>query len=842
MKPAYLLSIIAQTLVLGAGLSSALAAAPSGSLIVNGSFEDPVIAGSFQLFGSIPGWQPTGSCGNVEIDRNVFGAAADGKQSVELNTTCVNGVSQVVATTPGASYSLAFAFAARPGTTAAQNRMEIRFDGLVVDNLGPRAPGAGLQWSVHQYEVTATGSSATLSFQGTDPAAGDGVGTELDFVSLVPLVLHADPLTEIPESIAVDTVACPSPNVCIVIGFGQTTLTVITNGIPGPTQVFPDVDLLSLACVSPTSCFAVGRSNDEGVLMPITNGVAGPLQAVPGTDFLYDVACASATSCVATGFYFNGFPPDPFDITAVVVPITDGIAGPRQSVPGAGVLSDVVCPSATSCFATGRTTDNQGVFVPITNGVAGPAQVVAGTDYLVDIACPSPSRCVAVGGSPSFTGNPIDGFVVAITDGTAGPAQFISPDVVLWSIACTDASHCVAIGADIPGSEGVVVAIDDGVAGSYQAVPGTGLLSSVACSTTSCVAVGSSNSFNFGAIVPISGGVPGSAQYAGGAGGLGKLVCGAEGCMVVGGNPSFSAGGFLAIRPAAHPTISTLASPPVPAGGRISDSATLTGGFAPAGKVTFSLYGPGDVTCSNALRSITVPVGAGSVSNSGDVEVGAAGTYNWVAAYSGDLNNLPVSSGCGSEPVVITGQTLSGRAYGLSANVSLLGLPLINLPPTPDTGEIATTLDSGTSVPCVAMLTGPLHAHALCASVTTTAFPAGSTAVASVADLSLALATLPHVKIESVQSTSTTSCDGSTGATTIAYLKIGSTVVIATPTLVPPNTHVTVGPVSLVLNEQVPGPTIGLTVNGIHLSVSGGGLAQTNLVVASAKSGIGNCP
>ena len=645
--------LIALILVLGAGLSSARAAAPSGSLIVNGSFEAPVIAGSFQLFSSIPGWQPTGSCGNIEIDRNAFGAAADGKQSVELNTTCVNGVSQVVATTPGASYSLAFAFAARPGTPAAQNQMEIRFDGLVVDELGPRAPGAGLQWSVHQYEVTATGSSATLSFQGTDPTASHGAGTELDFVSLVPLVLRADPLTEIPGSRFLDQIVCPSPSVCLVTGFSPTTLTVITDGIPGPAQVFPDVDLTSLTCVSPTSCFAVGMINEEeGVLMPITNGVAGPLQAVPGTHVLYDIACTSAASCVATGVYFNSSPPDPFDITAVVVPITDGIAGPRQSVPGAGVLSDVLCPSATTCFATGRTTDNQGVLVPITNGVAGPAQVVAGTDYLVDIACPSPSTCVAVGGSPSFTGNPVAGFVVVITGGTAGPAQFISPDVVLGSVACTDASHCVAVGW--VGSEGVVVAIDDGVAGPYRAVPGTGLLGSVACSTTSCVALGWSNSFKFSAIVPISGGVPGSAQYVGGAGLLFELACGAEGCMAVGGDPSSSVGGFVTIRPAATPAISTLASPSVPAGGLISASATLTGGFAPAGTVTFTLYGPGDVTCSNALWSTTVPVGAGGVSHSGDVQAGAAGTYNWVATYSGDLANLPVSSECGSEPVVIT--------------------------------------------------------------------------------------------------------------------------------------------------------------------------------------------
>jgi hypothetical protein len=357
------------------------------------------------------------------------------------------------------------------------------------------------------------------------------------------------------------------------------------------------------------------------------------------------------------------------------------------------------------------------------------------------------------------------------------------------------------------------------------------------------VAVGCDSSFNFDAIVPISGGVPGSAQYTGGASVLWELACGAQGCMAVGDDFLGSVGGFLTIRPAATPAISTLASPSVPAGGLIFDSATLTGGHAPTGNVTFTLYGPGDATCSNALWSTTVPVGAGGASHSGDVEAGAAGTYNWVTTYSGDLGNLPVRSACGSEPVVITPQTLRGRAYGLAANASLLGLPLIDLPPTPDTGEIATPLDSSTSVPCVATLSsGPLHAHALCASVTTTAFPAVSTAAASVADLSLAVATLPTVSIGAVSSTSTTRCDGSTGATTIAYLKIGSTVVIATPALVAPNTHVTVGPVSLVLNEQVPGSTGGLTVNGIHLSVNGGGLAQTNLVVVSARSGISNCP
>ena len=56
------------------------------------------------------------------------------------------------------------------------------------------------------------------------------------------------------------------------------------------------------------------------------------------------------------------------------------------------------------------------------------------------------------------------------------------------------------------------------------------------------------------------------------------------------------------------------------------------------------------------------PVGgsdAGSAS-SGNVTVGAAGTYRWVATYNGDANNRPASSPCGSETVVVTAQTLRG--------------------------------------------------------------------------------------------------------------------------------------------------------------------------------------
>jgi hypothetical protein len=49
--------------------------------------------------------------------------------------------------------------------------------------------------------------------------------------------------------------------------------------------------------------------------------------------------------------------------------------------------------------------------------------------------------------------------------------------------------------------------------------------------------------------------------------------------------------------------------------------------------------------------------------------------------------------------------------------------------------------------------------------------------------------------------------------------------------------------VSLVLNEQIPfsTPDKGLTVNAIHVSVNLSGVVA-DVIVASSKSDIGNCP
>ncbi|MEU6717462.1 choice-of-anchor P family protein [Nonomuraea sp. NPDC046802] len=296
--------------------------------------------------------------------------------------------------------------------------------------------------------------------------------------------------------------------------------------------------------------------------------------------------------------------------------------------------------------------------------------------------------------------------------------------------------------------------------------------------------------------------------------------------------------------PKATPTIATTPSGSVPAGGDVSDTATLSDGYHPTGTVTFRLFGPGDTDCAKPIATRTGTVSGSGTAASGNVTIGAAGTYRWSATYSGDDHNNSVTSPCSAEEVTVTPQKLTGRAYGLTADASLAGIQLVKIAPIPDTGHISTTSTGTTSVPCTATLSGLISAHALCAQVATTEFPGKSVATASIDDTTIGITGIPVITVKTIKSSSTTTCAGSSGTTTIAFLKVGNTVVIAEPTNIQPNTTVNVGVVKLVLNEQIPftTPDDGLTVNAVHVTVNALGLAKTNVVLASSESDIGNCP
>jgi hypothetical protein len=107
----------------------------------------------------------------------------------------------------------------------------------------------------------------------------------------------------------------------------------------------------------------------------------------------------------------------------------------------------------------------------------------------------------------------------------------------------------------------------------------------------------------------------------------------------------------------AAPSIATTAG----AGGvvpiNVTDSATVSGGSNPTGTVTFTLY-PSVADCNAGTNAVPGSTSTATLSSgkamSAAAHVTAAGTYQWLAKYSGDANNAGLSSKCGDEPVTTT--------------------------------------------------------------------------------------------------------------------------------------------------------------------------------------------
>jgi hypothetical protein len=128
----------------------------------------------------------------------------------------------------------------------------------------------------------------------------------------------------------------------------------------------------------------------------------------------------------------------------------------------------------------------------------------------------------------------------------------------------------------------------------------------------------------------------------------------------------------------AGPTLVTSASPstvtlPAPVPTALTDTADLTGGFAPTGSIVFTLTGPNgfsytqtDQVSGNGTysASATLPT-AGTV----------AGTYTWTARYGGDVNNIAASDQGGTAEQTLVSPAQPTLVTTASPNVTLPTAP-----------------------------------------------------------------------------------------------------------------------------------------------------------------------
>ena len=260
----------------------------------------------------------------------------------------------------------------------------------------------------------------------------------------------------------------------------------------------------------------------------VTGWTAGqiPLPANAAADpnvGLGTVACASASSCVATDSYTDSSGGEQgllvtgsgtsWAATEAPLP-ANAAANPNV------VLGSAACPSASSCVVPGEYSDSSGFehgLVLTGSGTSWTATEVllpANADdaviSLASVACPSASSCVAAGSYTDPSGN---GQMLLVTgSGTSWTATEVplpanaapEPDFNLASVACPSASSCVAADSytdSSGGQQGLLVtgsgtswtAAEASLPANAAASPDVNL-NSVACpSASSCVAVGDYN-------------------------------------------------------------------------------------------------------------------------------------------------------------------------------------------------------------------------------------------------------------------------------------------------------------------------------------------------------------
>src|SRR5262249_21361446 len=124
-----------------------------------------------------------------------------------------------------------------------------------------------------------------------------------------------------------------------------------------------------------------------------------------------------------------------------------------------------------------------------------------------------------------------------------------------------------------------------------------------------------------------------------------------------------------------NPSVTTaLSLGTVVVGNPFTDSAIITNGFSPTGTVTFNVY-TGTICTGTPIASKGAQVTSASAGPTSFI-VNSTGTFSLQANYSGDGNNNPVNSTCGTETLTVTkavstvSTTLSATTVTVNNSVS----------------------------------------------------------------------------------------------------------------------------------------------------------------------------
>src|SRR6266511_1385247 len=490
-----------------------------------------------------------------------------------------------------------------------------------------------------------------------------------------------------PEAIAIT----PDGQTAYVANIGTSTFTPIDLGTNTPGTPILVGDFPDAIAITPdvTKAYVTNGLDDDVTPIDLSTNTAGiPIPVGSGPIGI------AITPDGATAYVSNQF-----DATVTPINLSTGMPGTTISV-GLFPAGIAITPNGATAYVANNVSDDISVIATATNTVT---TTIAGGNAPIAVAITPDGTKAYVPNCCSDNVTPIDTATntagIAIPVGTGPQAIAMTPDGTTAYVANSDSDDVTPIntatntaGTAIPvGGSPYAVAItpDQPPAAAFTNTPAP------AGSATSFNGSGSSDAdgtvarydwdFGDGATLSNGGATP-SHTYAHVGTFIATLtVTDNEGCstaLIFTGQTALCNGSPVARIQhqvsilAASPTLATTASAGVVLGGQVHDTATIAGGTAPGGSVTFRLYGPDDATCSAApaFTSSAVTVSGNGSYDSPSFIPTAAGTYRWTASYSGDSDNDPASSACNAanESVVVAkvSPTLSTTA---SAGIALGG-------------------------------------------------------------------------------------------------------------------------------------------------------------------------
>jgi choice-of-anchor C domain-containing protein len=173
-------------------IGSAAKAQPN--LVSNGGFELPVLSGAYSSFNfnnqGLTNWtilSVNNVNSNVELIRTYW-QPSEGAQSLDLNGSRDGGISQLIATSPGQLYQVAFDLSINPDAAGGANRtVDVQFGSFATSYTITKTTQtrADMQWQPTTFFFTATSNSTLLQFVSNNTPSTSPYGVTLDNVKVV---------------------------------------------------------------------------------------------------------------------------------------------------------------------------------------------------------------------------------------------------------------------------------------------------------------------------------------------------------------------------------------------------------------------------------------------------------------------------------------------------------------------------------------------------------------------------------------------------------------------------------------------------------------------------------